>query len=101
MCEDFTFQTFLQSDGKWLLEVINEHSYSYARDKKECWYLCKSTENCNWFTFDKDPTSYGEYLLKNYGICWMYSNCPRNFYLDWWQVTGHKDCKHDAIIQSE
>ena len=97
MCEDFTFQTFLQSDGKWLLEVINEHSYSYARDKKECWNLCKSTENCNWFTFDKD----GEYAHKNYGICWLFYNCPKispdpnGPYQDIRSVTGHKDCKYD------
>ena len=66
----------------------------------ECWFLCRATENCNWFTFDKDE----EYKHKNYGICWLFYNCPKIFpdpngkiqaNHDIRSVTGHRGCKYD------
>ena len=58
----------------------------------ECWFLCKSNKECNWFTFSKD----GEYKHQNYGICWMFKNCPKiaDPNQDMRSVTGHKDCRY-------
>ena len=52
-----------------------------AFDQIECWSQCKSTEDCNWFSFNFESK-----------VCYLYETC---FEIDdgkWQFVSGEKEC---------
>ena len=58
----------------------------FSSNKLSCLSLCKSTENCNWFSYANDS-------VERYP-CYLYETCPeidenRQF------ISGQKECKYD------
>ena len=50
--------------------------------------LCKSTENCNWFSYAKE-TAQG-------GACLLYETCPEiDETTGRYYISGQKECQYD------
>ena len=56
----------------------------FSSNKLACWSLCKSTDDCNWFSYGNDSVN----------PCHLYETCPEieenpQF------ISGQKECKYD------
>ena len=57
----------------------------FLSTKLSCWSLCKSTENCNWFSYSATPVDH----------CRLYETCPEIDETLQWYISGQKECQYD------
>ena len=55
----------------------------YSSSKLACWSLCKSTEECNWFSYDIEFT-----------ICNLFKSCPEIGENSQF-ISGQKECAYE------